>query len=76
MRNFDTLDADGDIALEMGEENEFALVGFYHAADARTGQVSQAGQSQDLYILMGATTQMVVSSGLLAVSLAIATSLF
>ena len=54
VRNFDTMDDKEDIALVDGEEHEYAFTAFYRSKSYTSGDVTHIGQSQDIYILMGA----------------------
>jgi len=45
VRNFDTFDHENDIPLQMGEELEYNLIGYYKAKDSKTGRISHIGQS-------------------------------
>jgi len=53
-RNFDTLDTDSDIALEVGEEKEYVVVGFYESRDLESGARTLVGQSTERIVHMGA----------------------
>lgn len=69
VRNFNTLD-DNDIALEVGEEREYSVVGFYEAKDFSSGGVTHVGQSNDMYVVAGAFSSLSYSA------LAVATAIF
>ena len=69
VRNLDTLDEEHDIAITEGEELQYALTGFYQATDSEEGHVTHQGQSQDLYILMGALSYTTTSSLLVATAI-------
>ena len=76
VRNFNTLDEKNDIALIDGEEHEYAFTGFYRAKSFTSGDVTHIGQSQDIYVLMGALSNLMTSSTLLAASAVIALTAF
>ena len=75
VRNFNTLDEKHDIALIDGEEHEYAFTAFYRAKSFTSGDVTHIGQSQDIYVLMGAINA-ITSSALVAASAVIALTAF
>jgi len=68
MRNFQTGDEVHDIAIEKGEERSYALTGFYQAHAQSDQRLTHIGQSQEMFILMGASN-FAASSLLAAASL-------
>ena len=75
VRHFDTMDTKNDIAILMGEEHEYAFTGFYKSKTYSSGDITHIGQSQDVYVLMGALTTM-TSTTLAFASAVIALSAF